>query len=194
MRTKFPVYNYDDMVAAQYKLVTEGLGIRHARLVLGYSMGGMQTWIWGATYPDFMDALVPMASQPTEMSSRNWMMRRLITDTIRNDPEWKDGNYTTQPPPSRWPTCSLASPPTAARWRTKSWPHARAGRQVARTHRLAAPFTADANDVLYSGIHRETIIRRPAWSASRPLCWRSIPRTMSAIRQKPASWSASSSA
>ena len=78
-------------------LVTEGLGIRHVRLVLGYSMGGMQTWIWGVKYPDFMDALVPMASQPTEMSGRNWMMRRLITDTIRNDPEWKDGNYTTQP-------------------------------------------------------------------------------------------------
>ena len=97
LRTKFPVYNYDDMVAAQYKLVTEGLGIRHVRLILGYSMGGMQSWIWGVNHPDFMDALVPMASQPTEMSSRNWMMRRLITDTIRNDPEWKDGNYTTQP-------------------------------------------------------------------------------------------------
>src|SRR6476469_581392 len=97
MRAKFPRYNYDDMVAAQYKLVTEGLNIRHVRLVLGNSMGGMQTWIWGITYPDFMDALVPMASQPTEMSSRNWMMRRLIIDAVRNDPDWKDGNYTTQP-------------------------------------------------------------------------------------------------
>src|SRR5438132_7575722 len=97
MRTKFPRYNYDDMVAAQYKLVTEGLGIRHLRLALGNSMGGMHTWTWGVSYPDFMDALVPMASQPTEMSSRNWMMRRLIIDTIRKDPEWKDGNYTTQP-------------------------------------------------------------------------------------------------
>ena len=97
MRAKFPRYNYDDMVAAQYKLVTEGLNIRHVRLVLGFSMGGMQTWIWGITYPDFMDALVPMASQPTEMSSRNWMMRRLVIDAVRNDPDWKDGNYTTQP-------------------------------------------------------------------------------------------------
>jgi homoserine O-acetyltransferase len=67
LRARFPKYNYDDMVAAQYRLVTEGLGIRHLRLVLGNSMGGMHTWMWGVSYPDFMDALVPMASQPTEM-------------------------------------------------------------------------------------------------------------------------------
>ena len=102
LRAKFPHYNYDDMVEAQYRLVTEGLGISHLRLVIGNSMGGMHTWMWGVKYPDFMDALVPMASQPTEMSSRNWMMRRLIIDSIRNDPDWKDGNYTTQPQaPSR---------------------------------------------------------------------------------------------
>ena len=82
---------------AQYRLVTEGLGIRHLRLVIGNSMGGMHVWQWGSAYPDFMDALVPMASQPTEMSSRNWMMRRMIIDSVRNDPDWKDGNYTTQP-------------------------------------------------------------------------------------------------
>src|SRR6476620_5027157 len=97
MRAKFPRYNYDDMVLAQYRLVSEGLGLRRLRLVLGNSMGGMNTWIWGTVYPDFMDALVPMASQPTEMSSRNWMLRRLIIDAVRNDPDWKDGNYTTQP-------------------------------------------------------------------------------------------------
>ena len=87
LRAKFPRYNYDDMVDAQYRLVTEGLGIRHLRLVIGNSMGGMHTWIWGVKYPDFMDALVPMASQPTEMASRNWMMRRLLIETIRNDPD-----------------------------------------------------------------------------------------------------------
>ena len=97
LRAKFPLYNYADMVAAQYRLVTEGLGIKHLRLVLGNSMGGMHVWLWGAAYPDFMDALVPMASQPTEMSSRNWMMRRMLTDSIRNDPDWKNGDYTTQP-------------------------------------------------------------------------------------------------
>jgi homoserine O-acetyltransferase len=96
-RTKFPKYNYDDMVAAQHRLVTEGLGIRHLRLVIGNSMGGMHSWMWGVRYPDFMDALVPMASQPTEMAGRNWMMRRMLIDAIRNDPDWNDGNYTTQP-------------------------------------------------------------------------------------------------
>ena len=77
LRAKFPKYTYDDMVAAQYRLVTEGLKIPHLRAVLGYSMGGMHTWIWGEKYPGFMDALIPLACQPSEMSSRNWVMRRL---------------------------------------------------------------------------------------------------------------------
>jgi homoserine O-acetyltransferase len=85
LRARFPRYNYDDMVSAQYRLVTEHLGVRHVRLVLGNSMGGLQTWIWAQKYPDFMDIAVPMASLPTEMSGRNWMTRRLIIDSIRND-------------------------------------------------------------------------------------------------------------
>ena len=97
LKTKFPRYNYADMVAAQHRLLTEGLGIRHVRLVIGNSMGGMETWIWGIAHPAFMDALAPMAAQPIEMSSRNWMMRRMIIDAIRNDPDWNGGNYTTQP-------------------------------------------------------------------------------------------------
>src|SRR6202030_396218 len=92
LRTKFPKYNYDDMVDAQYRLLKEGLGIRHLRLMIGNSMGGMQAWIWGEKYPDYMDALVPLGSLPTEMSSRNWMLRRMMLETIRNDPEYKDGN------------------------------------------------------------------------------------------------------
>ena len=97
LRTKFPKYNYDDMVLAQYRLVTEGLGIRHLRLVIGNSMGGMQTWLWGVTYPDFMDALAPLAAQPVEVAGRNWITRRMLIDAIRNDPEWNGGNYTKQP-------------------------------------------------------------------------------------------------
>ena len=97
LRAAFPDYDYDDMVAAQYALVTQGLGIAHLRLVLGHSMGGMHTWLWGVRHPDFVDALVPMASQPVEMSGRNWMMRRLIIDTIRHDPAWNNGSYTAQP-------------------------------------------------------------------------------------------------
>ena len=85
------------MVLAQYRLVTEGLGIRHLRLVLGNSMGGMQTWIWGEKYPDFMDALAPLASLPVQISGRNRMMRRMVIDSIKNDPEWNNGDYKQQP-------------------------------------------------------------------------------------------------
>jgi homoserine O-acetyltransferase/O-succinyltransferase len=85
------------MVDAQYRLLSEGLGIRHVRLIIGNSMGGMNVWLWGAKYPNYMDALVPMAAQPTPMASRNWMLRRVMLETVRNDPEYKDGNYATQP-------------------------------------------------------------------------------------------------
>jgi homoserine O-acetyltransferase len=97
LRTKFPKYNYDDMVDAHYRLLTEHLNVRHVRAIIGNSMGGMETWIFATKYPDYMDVAIPMACFPTEMSSRNWMLRRLITDSIRNDPDWKDGQYTQQP-------------------------------------------------------------------------------------------------
>src|SRR5689334_7288423 len=85
LRAKFPHYNYDDMVEAQHRLLTEGLGIKRARLIIGNSMGGMQAWMWGEKYPEFADALAPMASQPTAMAARNWMLRRLMIETIRRD-------------------------------------------------------------------------------------------------------------
>src|ERR1700680_3682549 len=97
MKTAFPKYDYEDMVDAQYRLVKEGLGINHLRLVIGNSMGGMHTWVWGVRYPQFMDVLVPMASQPTEMAAPHWMPRRMMLETIRNDPDYKGGNYTAQP-------------------------------------------------------------------------------------------------
>ena len=97
LRARFPRYRYTDMVAAQYRLVTEALGIRHLLLVLGTSMGGMQTWMWGETYPDFMDGLVPLASQPIAMSGRNWITRRIRIEAIRNDPDWNNGNYERNP-------------------------------------------------------------------------------------------------
>ena len=97
LRGAFPHYRYRDMVEAQYRLLTEGLGIRHLRLVLGTSMGGMQSWMWGETYPDFMDGLVPIASQPTAMSGRNWITRRVRIEAIRNDPDWNGGNYEKNP-------------------------------------------------------------------------------------------------
>lgn len=87
LRDQFPEYRYRDMVRSQYRLLTEGLGIRHLRLVIGTSMGGMHTWIWGGMYPDFMDGLVPLASQPTAMSGRNWLMRRIRIEAIRKAPD-----------------------------------------------------------------------------------------------------------
>src|SRR5580658_2491907 len=97
LRMKFPQYDYADMIDAEYFLVKDGLGVHHLRLVTGNSMGGMETWLWAEKYPGFMDALVPMASQPTPMASRNWMLRRLMIETVRSDPEWNSGNYTTEP-------------------------------------------------------------------------------------------------
>jgi homoserine O-acetyltransferase len=86
LKDRFPRYDYDDMVTAQYRLVSEGLGIKHLRLVTGTSMGGMQTWVWGETYPDFMDALMPLASLPVELAGRNRFFRRMIIDPLRADP------------------------------------------------------------------------------------------------------------
>lgn len=97
LHAKFPHYTYDDMVAAHYELVTKKLGLNHLRLVMGTSMGGMQTWVWGETYPDFMDALMPLASLPVEIAGRNRIWRKMAMDAIRNDPDWQGGEYKTQP-------------------------------------------------------------------------------------------------
>lgn len=98
LRARFPRYTYQDMVLAQYRLLTEHLQINHLRLVMGTSMGGMHSWLWGCTYPAFMDALMPLASAPVAIAGLNRIRRRMIIDSIRNDPEWKNGDYTTQPP------------------------------------------------------------------------------------------------
>ena len=97
LRARFPQYDYDDMVAAQYRLVTKGLGVDHLRLVMGTSMGCMHSWVWGETYPDFMDALMPLACLPVAIAGRNRVWRKMVMDAIRTDPEWKDGEYTSQP-------------------------------------------------------------------------------------------------
>ena len=146
LRTKFPRYDYADMVDAQYRLLKEGLGVSHLRLVIGNSMGGMHTWLWGEKYPDFMDALAPMAAQPTAMSSRNWMMRRLITDTIRNDPDWKDGNYTTQPRAFKAAVVFFGVATSGGTLAYQKLAPTREKADKLLDERLAAPFTADAND------------------------------------------------
>ena len=97
LHMRFPHYEYDDMIELQYRLLTQGLGVNHLRLVMGTSMGGMHTWLWSEQHPDFIDAAMPLASQPVEIAGRNRMMRRMIMDAIRTDPEWNNGEYKQQP-------------------------------------------------------------------------------------------------
>lgn len=149
LRTKFPKYNYDDMVEAQYRLIKEGLGIRHLRLVIGNSMGGMHTWLWGAKYPDTMDALVPMASQSSEMASRNWMLRRLMVDTIRTDPEYKNGDYTEQPHSVKMVNTFFAIATNGGTLAFQKLAPTRDAADKLVDARLAAPFKADANNFVY---------------------------------------------
>jgi homoserine O-acetyltransferase len=97
MHAKFPRYTYADMVAAQHRLLTEHLGVDHLRLLIGTSMGGMHTWVWGENFPDFMDALMPLASLPAAIAGRNRMWRKMAADLIRDDPDWRGGDYEAQP-------------------------------------------------------------------------------------------------
>jgi homoserine O-acetyltransferase/O-succinyltransferase len=101
LHARFPHYGYRDMLEAQYRLLTQGLKVNHARLIMGTSMGGMHTWLWGELHPQFMDTLMPLASLPTQVSGRNRIWRRLVIDAIRNDPAWAGGEYTAQPPSLR---------------------------------------------------------------------------------------------
>jgi homoserine O-acetyltransferase len=97
MRAHFPQYDYDDMVAAQHQLLEKGLGVNHLRLVLGTSMGCMHSWVWSETYPDFMDALMPLACLPVQIAGRNRLWRKMVIEGIRQDPDWKNGDYTVEP-------------------------------------------------------------------------------------------------
>lgn len=155
LKAKFPGYNYDDMVEAQYRLLKEHFGLDHVRLIIGNSMGGMHAWIWGVKHPEYMDALVPMASQPSEMASRNWMMRRLLVETIRRDPAYADGEYVAQPPSLRVANVyfSLSTSGGTLALQKQAPTGELADKLV--DARLSAPFNADANDYVYQ------------WEASR---------------------------
>src|SRR5437867_5833006 len=153
MHAKFPHYGYIDMVEAQYRLLTEGLGMNHARLVMGTSMGGMHTWLWGELHPDLMDALMPLASLPTQISGRNRAWRRIVIDTIRNDPAWNSGEYPAdagQPPSLRTAAEMLWIMNSSPVLRQKDAP------TLAKTDEVLDKFveqivkTDDANDVLYA--------------------------------------------
>jgi homoserine O-acetyltransferase len=150
LKMKFPRYNYDDIVAAHHRLLTEHLGIKHVRMVIGNSMGGMEVWMWAGQHPDFMDIAVPMASLPTEMASRNWMMRRMIIDSIRNDPDWKNGEYTTQPKSPKFASVYYQIAMNGGNFGHFKNAPTRAQADKLIEQRMAAPFTADANDTLYA--------------------------------------------
>jgi homoserine O-acetyltransferase len=147
---KFPRYGYVDMVEAEYRLVTQGLGVNHLRLAMGTSMGGMHTWLWASRYPDFADAWLPLASLPTQISGRNRVWRRVVIDAIRNDPQWLNGDYTSQPQSLR----------TAAQmlWLMSSNPILRQNLAPTRADadrvidQYVANYlkTGDANDLLYA--------------------------------------------
>jgi homoserine O-acetyltransferase len=150
LRAAFPNYRYRDMVAAQYRLLTEGLKVNHLRLVFGTSMGGMQTWLWGEIHPDFMDALMPMASLPTQISGRNRVWRRVIIDSIREAPEWQNGNYQAQPYGLRLAAEMLYFMSENPAMRLKESPTLQKADTALNNYVTRFCAASDANDILYA--------------------------------------------
>jgi homoserine O-acetyltransferase len=150
LRARFPKYGYHYMIEAQYRLLTEGLQVNHLRLVMGTSMGGMHTWLWGEKYPEFMDALLPLAALPTQISGRNRMWRKTIIDTLRGDPEWKGGEYETQPRTLRLAAQMaflMSANPLIRQQQAPTWAEADAFFDQSVAEALPA---LDANDLLYA--------------------------------------------
>jgi homoserine O-acetyltransferase len=150
LHARFPHYAYDDMVRAQHMLLTDGLNVNHLRLVLGTSMGAMQCWVWGETYPDFMDGLVPLASAPTQIAGRNRVMRKMIMDSITSDPDWKNGDYTAPPRQGLAGAINLLMMMTSSpmQWQKQAPTRDAADTWYADQIR-ARTAAADANDMLY---------------------------------------------
>lgn len=148
MHARFPHYGYGDVVEANHRLLVEGLNIHHLRLVLGTSMGGMQTWMWGERYPEMADALMPIASQPIAMAGRNWLWRQMIVGAIRNDPGWQGGDYSV--PPTQWtrvmPVFTIITN-NPARMQSEA-PNRDAATQMYE-NLVGTAGKTDANDVLY---------------------------------------------
>ena len=149
LRARFPQFNYADILAAQHRLLTEGLGVSHVRLVIGNSMGGMLAWLWGVTHPEFMDAIVPMAAQPTAMSGRNWMLRRMMIETIRRDPAYQGGDYGSQPPSLSLAFLFFNIATNGGSQALQKAAPSRAAADALLDQRLAQPGSADANDLIY---------------------------------------------
>jgi homoserine O-acetyltransferase/O-succinyltransferase len=147
---RFPKYGYRDMIQAQYRLLTEGLKVNHLRLVMGTSMGGMHTWLWGEIHPDFMDALVPLASLPSQISGRNRVWRRMIIDAVRDDPGWLQGDYNQQPAGLRSALEVLYFMSSNPLQRYNDAPTLRKADELLDSYVATQMKTADANDILYA--------------------------------------------
>lgn len=150
LHARFPRYGYRDMVAAQHRLLTEGLGVDHLRLVIGTSMGGMHAWLWGEQHPDFADALMPLASLPTQISGRNRAWRRVIIDAIRDDPAWLGGDYRAQPPSLTTAAQMLWFMGNNPVERQKEAPTRAEADRVLDRYVANLIRTSDANDTLYA--------------------------------------------
>ncbi|MBM0104707.1 alpha/beta fold hydrolase [Steroidobacter sp. S1-65] len=149
LRARFPRYGYLDMIEAQRLLLKE-LGVEHARLVMGTSMGGMHSWLWGELHPQFMDALLPLASLPGQISGRNRAWRRVVIDAIRNDPEWRQGDYKEQPAALKTGLQMLFLMGSNPVLRQEQMPTLRRSDEVLDAYVSNALKTADANDLLYA--------------------------------------------
>jgi homoserine O-acetyltransferase/O-succinyltransferase len=150
LHARFPRYGYRDMIEAQFRLLTEGLKVDHLRLVIGTSMGGMHTWLWGEMHREFADALMPLASLPTQISGRNRAWRRLISDAIRNDPSWKNGEYHKQPTSLKTAAEMLFLMSNNPVERHKEAPTRADADRVLDAYLARTVPTMDANDVIYA--------------------------------------------
>ncbi len=149
LRARFPHYDYDDMVRAQHQLLLQALRVDHLRLVTGTSMGCMHSWVWGETYPDFMDALFPLACLPVQIAGRNRITRKMIMESIRTDPDWNAGEYKTQPGGLRAALEILLLLTSSPLQMQKNYPTRDAADQFLEGWLRARLETADANDLLY---------------------------------------------
>jgi len=151
LHAHFPQYDYDDMVAAQHRLLTEGLGVNHLRLVMGTSMGCMHSFVWGETFPSFMDALMPLACLPIQIAGRNRVWRKMVMDAIRNDPEWKSGEYSAEPQQAlRTALDLLLIAGSAPLYMQKTYPTRDAADEGLEDYFKARSAALDANDLLYA--------------------------------------------
>jgi len=150
LRARFPRYGYLDMVEAEFRLLREGLGVDHLRLVMGTSMGGMHSWLWGEQHPEMMDALMPLASLPTQISGRNRVWRRIVIDAIRGDPGWQGGEYSSQPPSLRTAAEMLYYVSSNSSLRQQAAPTLKEQDAALDAYVAQLVERADANDVLYA--------------------------------------------